>query len=74
MQSGTRTHWYFDRVLLNAKIQDLRFKSYDCVDEAVPTGYGGRGLATVYALVLESLPTKSIEIRETTKTAKCSCV
>lgn len=74
MQGGTRTYWYFNRMLLNELIQDLRFKSFDCLDETVPTGHGGRGLAVVYGSVLAPLLAESIKTREKIKTTKRSLV
>jgi len=69
LQGGTRTYWYIDWMLLNAQIQNSRFKSYDRVDEAVPAGYGGWGSAVIHGLVPAPLLAEPIKDGETNKVA-----
>ena len=54
-------------MLLNAQIQNSRFKSYDRVDEAVPAGYGGWGSAVVHGLVPAPVLAEPIKDGETNK-------
>jgi hypothetical protein len=58
-------------MLSHAQIQNSGCKGHDCLDEAVPTGYGRWGLAVVHGLVPASVLAKPIKERETNKAAEC---